>query len=623
MTSSSPQSENSIPIGAELDVFHHSSPLSLRQHPISSPPAPPPTNISQAHDYNFSGAVYDEKTSGAESEEVEEPLTQDIQEAEDRLYAARVFSDCSSISSFPTSISQHISHDQERYASPRTPSKRDSSGMAAYQGAFSLDHHTLSPRTPREHPSPFRHPSSVRALQMRDEAMSETQSVLRHHQRSGSRSSFYSQRSSYSTQSSPTRRSTRSHRNSPSKSGSNLKTEFPLVLLHCTLLPPTSRFQPSSLEDRLIPELLPEEYKNRWIALQTKLMDAEITSRGVLIPHPRDEFDLLEERLLESLELEQPRIRHNHYFPSGGSTTDSGFESGGISEEETEIDGSRDIKCPDCGHCFRSEDVDRRWEIKVFAANGLMRAGAWAAVWQEMEKVDVEINVWLPEEVRQDLEAKLAGLEPPFAETTSPESSEEKWLDHEDTIPCDRVIHRDSVGLEGYTNPTTPERQPAQQPAPKTTTPPGSSNQDFWAGMAGIAKDVTRDRKNVAVGMLSLLVLLLALTGSRQPSQGNLDSILETKAVRLTEVLTTTITAMSVTTSTAIATVTAPSLSSSISPSSSSREQIEEAISVSSESPVEHVVETSSLAEHADSTPPASPISVHEEEAMNTPILQS
>ena len=33
-----------------------------------------------------------------------------------------------------------------------------------------------------------------------------------------------------------------------------------------------------------------------------------------------------------------------------------------------------------------------RWELRVYAANGLMTSGAWRRVWGEMERIDVEVG---------------------------------------------------------------------------------------------------------------------------------------------------------------------------------------------------------------------------------------
>ncbi|OCT49580.1 flavoprotein oxygenase [Cladophialophora carrionii] len=545
-----PVSPVQLDLEVEASAFRHSSPLSLRQEPHPSSSLYPPDDVL-AHDYNFSGAIYEEGTSDTETEGL---LEDRFRQEEDVLITnGRVFSGCSSISSFPASISQHLPLEDEQYDGPRTPSKRDSIAMSPSESAGDRNHPTTSPRAFREYPSPFRHPSSVRALQMKDEIMSETQSVLRHHRRTGSQMSSYSLRSSYSTHTSPTKRLSRSHRSSPSKGGSNLKKEFPLVLLHCTLLPPNIRVQPGSVEDSLILDSLPEDYKSRWVALRNKLADPEVSSRGVLIPHPREDLALLEERLLESLELEAPRIRHNHYFPSDGSVADSGFESAST-EDETELDPSCEA-CPDCGRRLRPEEVHRKWEVKVFAANGLMRAGAWAAAWQEMEKVDVEIKVWLPDEIRQELEAKLVLLAAPQFETTelasqeAPAEPEINSLSEEDTKSQSRRS-------EAQGNARTAEEEPINRTEPLISSlSPVTNEQNVWTQLGSHARELTRDRRNVLVGVLSFLVLFFALARPEQPRQGSSSPTLVFETADTPKVLTTTITTTSVAVTTALVTV--------------------------------------------------------------------
>ena len=49
----------------------------------------------------------------------------------------------------------------------------------------------------------------------------------------------------------------------------------------------------------------------------------------------------------------------------------------------------------------------KRWELKIYAANGLMRAGAWSAAWSEMERCDVEISPWIPDDMRKALDKRL------------------------------------------------------------------------------------------------------------------------------------------------------------------------------------------------------------------------
>ncbi|KIW30805.1 uncharacterized protein PV07_02505 [Cladophialophora immunda] len=592
MASCSSPASPSLDDAAEICVFQQSSPLSLRQHSTSSPsPHTPPTDTSQTHDYNFSGAVYDESTSNSESETISQPDHGYEDSIEDANH--RVFSGCSSISSLPTTISQPLHSSEEQYG-PRTPSQRDSHGFYPFERSGGPRPATTSPRNLREYHSAFRHASSVKALQMRDEVMSDTQSVVRHHRRTGSQMSSYSQRSLFSVRTSPTKRSSQSHHTSPLKGGTNLKKEFPLILLHCTLLPPNQRFQPSAQESANIGELLPEEYKKRWIALRDRLADVEISSRGILIPHPRDDYGLLEERLLESLELEKPRIRHNHYFNAGDSSVDSGFESGSLTEDEAELDGLGYLRCPDCGGHLQAEEASRRWDVKVFAANGLMRAGAWAAAWQEMEKVDVEINICLPKEICQELEAKLAFGDDAHMPTSQLEPND-TFMDHDMASSREREVYGDLGRLESETDTSSFEKQPPVEFEPVYPPPrPPSFEQDAQAPPAVYGGRFSTESRNVLVGVLSFLVLLFALAG-RQGAQKPNPVPTSQVTTQLTEFLTTTVTTTSIAISTA--TVTAASVNT----------QLGQACPVSEDAHSLMVVSTETLTELPTATNLSSP----------------
>lgn len=181
---------------------------------------------------------------------------------------------------------------------------------------------------------------------------------------------------------------------------------------------------------KIMPEWLVENYK----VLEEKLQDIVLMRRGLLIQHPRDEYDLLEERILESLELKTPRLLKCGHFVAPDSDDEDiheGYEehntmaddrtsvSGGTVTAEDEpgfryptpnsddasmcLDCHRHIKKP--GHGVGAGS--KRWDIKIYAANGLMRAGAWTAAWSEMERCDVEISPWIPHDVRKSLEKRL------------------------------------------------------------------------------------------------------------------------------------------------------------------------------------------------------------------------
>ena len=259
----------------------------------------------------------------------------------------------------------------------------------------------------------------------------------------------------------------------------------PLVLLHATILPPVLPlpYSPTALS------ALAPPFIQRNARLLAEKIDAQVLARGVLVAHPHEDYELLEERILESLELVIPRISVCGHFlggDSGGSDVVDKENEGEELEEEVEevedveeeeeeedIGNGRIIDeyiqdhdnyiqeqkpyqgqitspfvststsgaaaarphCTTCTHPLRvpfspadlnpngrnqlishadhsnsisNDDVNNastlRWDVRVYAANGLMRAGAWATAWREMERVDVQIGIWIPEGLKGRLE---------------------------------------------------------------------------------------------------------------------------------------------------------------------------------------------------------------------------
>lgn len=227
--------------------------------------------------------------------------------------------------------------------------------------------------------------------------------------------------------------------------------QAPLVLLHITVLPSTLRYSITALESTA-----PEHVLDNLRILREKLNDI-VFARGILITHPGEEYDLLEERLLEALELVTPRISPCGHFL--GHETDIGLhdskgdeESDRSSRIEPWIEQqetcdyahanilipcqssrvSNDDICDVCHERLRqtiggSEEGVKKWEINFYAANGLMRAGAWTAAWREMERVDVEISPWIPEDVKKSLEHVAREEE----EVRTREELEKQKLEHQ------------------------------------------------------------------------------------------------------------------------------------------------------------------------------------------------
>ncbi|KAL1592331.1 hypothetical protein SLS60_011409 [Paraconiothyrium brasiliense] len=292
--------------------------------------------------------------------------------------------------------------------------------------------------SPRKERPPFRNPSSVRAMQMASPAPSLALEAPRERTKGSYKLATPSKSGRSDSVSTTGTRRSRSHRDSmhreyQAQRPSATPQPLPLVLLHVTILPMQMPYTPEIMI-KIMPEWLVENYK----ILEEKLQDIVLMRRGLLIQHPRDEYDVLEERILESLELKTPRLLKCGHFVAPDSDDEESDEfdderrnaaddgtgrgsrmSGGTvtAEEDPEcryptpnsddagvcLDCHRQVKKP--GHGVGAGT--KRWDIKIYAANGLMRAGAWIAAWSEMERCDVEISPWIPHEVRKTLDKRF------------------------------------------------------------------------------------------------------------------------------------------------------------------------------------------------------------------------
>lgn len=249
------------------------------------------------------------------------------------------------------------------------------------------------PYTPMMIRPSFRRPESVRRMQMSSPTPSE---------RSLRRSLLSSQRvrtpnSGKSSVKGSPRRPKWAHEKEEEE-----KKEYPLVLLHMTLLPIELRWSKQTME-----ELLSGDTLESLQLLQSRL-SSTILQRGILIPHPKDEYELLEERLLEALELKTERVTKCGHFRARESTSSASSEDSGVGSSVEDVDDG--TSCRTCHRHLSAVSTavggGRKWSIKVFAANGLMRASAWTAAWSEMESVDIEIMPWIDEDVRKSLDAR-------------------------------------------------------------------------------------------------------------------------------------------------------------------------------------------------------------------------
>ncbi|PQE09970.1 pathway-specific nitrogen regulator protein [Rutstroemia sp. NJR-2017a BVV2] len=289
---------------------------------------------------------------------------------------------------------------------------------------------SCSPRKITRHP--FRTPSNVRAIQMQSPAPSLFASP-----RSAKRQPSYPSVSRLGTPTSLSSKTRTPTRFKPKK-------EAPLVLLHVTVLPLQWPYTKAIVSSELSADLY--SIREAYYLLQEKLSETILT-RGILLPHPQDSYEVLEERLLEALELPvRPRakiLRCGHYIgPSLHSSDedsaddqDSGFGSGKGRLDRTWCDiCRRDVKYEKAD----PDDDDKRFNVKIFASNGLMRAGAWAAAWREMERVDVEIEPFVQPWMVEDMEDLIERLQ----------EAEEKGERSDSFVDYDDDTYGESLGTE-------------------------------------------------------------------------------------------------------------------------------------------------------------------------------
>ena len=359
----------------------------------------------------------------------------------------------------------------------------------------------------------FRNPSSVRAMQMHTEDEDDDEYLTPPRRRGGQRGP--------SPGSSPLKRSPQYY--SPN-SKPKVKKEYPLVLLHCNLLAPSLAL-PGSVgapSQKILKEVFPSRYWRRWRLLQEKVGSGVLRDRGVLISHPQDGYDLLEERLLESLELQRPRLDGGHFL---GQESDSD-EREGYSDRDRigSAEDEQDDECPDCGgRVNKGSHSRKKWEVKVYAANGLMKAGAWAAAWKEMEKVDVEVGLWLPREVRKTLEARLLqeeksndqdDLQVPKTETDQ-DSRSSHYRSPSLDQPPPSLHHKHQVDQE-----SAPQKRP-EHPSTADFSQP-RQEVDLRTLLVNYLRVLASDRRNIAMFVLSVVVVLLAIGGKSQSPTSDL-----------------------------------------------------------------------------------------------------
>ncbi|KAK1988380.1 hypothetical protein LZ30DRAFT_699399 [Colletotrichum cereale] len=324
---------------------------------------------------------------------------------------------------------------------------------------------------------PFRSPSDVRALQYSSPAPSVTGSY-------SPRPAKRSQMPTISRLGSPTvsgQYTTAKGRKTPTRFNPK-KEPAPLVLLHVTLLP--LRWQWAEVLEQTSSDMLTPEAKTlreAWHHLHDRVADT-VCERGILLSHPQEDYEILEERLLEALDLPLRRrarvLECGHYI---GPSNEMTLGEDGDSDEDDDYagdaaEGSRRRRrsgalvkthwCETCRHDIRYEPLGpgKIFRIKVYASNGLMRTGAWAACWKEMERVDVEIEPVVESAVLDELERlvfaqsqqlQLVKLDHPAAVLESTEPRDR---------PEDRRMSDDDDDDFGRRMPSSVERRDTRSP---------------------------------------------------------------------------------------------------------------------------------------------------------------
>ncbi|KAI8959557.1 hypothetical protein F5Y11DRAFT_300097 [Daldinia sp. FL1419] len=292
------------------------------------------------------------------------------------------------------------------------------------------------------------------------------------------------------------------------------RKEAPLVLLHVTLLP--LRWPWGSLLNNIDADDVSESVKSlreSWRLLQDRIGDTVI-ERGILLGHPQNDYEVLEERLLEALELPFRRrariLECGHYLgPANESTLTEDEESEDEWSNQRSRAGDRRHWCNACKSEIRGDSLgsSKIFRVKVYASNGLMRAGAWEACWKEMERVDVELEPIVGPTLQEEL-VRLAAAHPEAV------MDKEGQREQEDPQPeaC-RVGTRDEERLD--------ESSPKSSGTAQASKQEGSQHQNasFFELLLQSVGGLLQDRRNVAIFTLCIFVLMLAFRNAPTPAE--------------------------------------------------------------------------------------------------------
>ena len=403
-----------------------------------------PLSLEPSHNSFYRGTSR-YKTIEEEDEELDIG-TQSLTHSADVSFNSPSFEDASS--PLPSSNNSTISDSGEQPTSLSSPSRRISAVTVSSISELEPEDKYPIQYTPLRNRAAFHSPdSAANAMRAENGAKLRSAKPKRARGENGLHVSPLRHRSS-PTQASPMSRSSPkvSERGSPPSvksmrnaramiNGGTLQSQTsaekqrlaPLVLLHVTVLQPAEAEYPDTLLSEVLPSKVLSRFKTSQAALLQKLSPV-VRQRGILLRHPRNDFNELVDSVLESLGLENDEE----------STSDEEIDGKDLEgQNEQMVQGCKDIEnheddgdsddtacetycptpqlsqgcgqdhkiCSTCGRLRRflriqESATSNRYDVKVYAANGLVGPQVWEAVWHEMERVDVEINVILLEKWR-------------------------------------------------------------------------------------------------------------------------------------------------------------------------------------------------------------------------------
>ncbi|KAL6864557.1 hypothetical protein J3F83DRAFT_141781 [Trichoderma novae-zelandiae] len=350
------------------------------------------------------------------------------------------------------------------------------------------------------------------------------------------------------------------------------KNDPPLVLLHVTLLPLRWSWG-DVLDDAKTSELSEgvKALREAWRQLQDTVGDT-ILDRGVLLPHPQNDFEVMEERLLEALELPFKRrariLECGHYL---GPSNEMPFAD--EEDDDDDVDPDADAYDDDddaparapapekqthwCSTChseirFDALGAGKMYRVKVYASNGLLRAGAWEACWKEMERVDIELEPMMDAKLQDELvrlaarqdrvihSKSRAGRRPLSSRVQDVEDERESDEDLDDPAAGDETMGHESFMPQDGSTPRTSSggysdmyRSKSRQASARTSMGSrpsmGFAAQDgafgqhkkqrrFAAGsfpdmVVNAFRALLDDKRNLAILLLSVLTVAVAVRG--------------------------------------------------------------------------------------------------------------